>query len=134
MKEFELINKFIYLVNCIKNMATEIVSASKSLSPTFYILLLLTIIIIASIIILFKKLNYNFKQISKSIGISLLITVGIKIILLIVSFFLPQPMCKIGAHCPSNAELFLSLSPYTIPAIFLIVLLIYLIVKVVKNK
>jgi len=134
LKEFELINKFIYAVNYIKNMATEIVSASKSLSPTFYVLVLLTIIIIASIIFLIKKLNYNFKQISKSIGLSLLITIGIKIILLIVSFFLPQPMCKMGAHCPSNAELLLHLSLYTIPAIFLIVLLIYLIVKILKNK
>ncbi|MCG2692692.1 hypothetical protein L6279_01120 [Candidatus Parcubacteria bacterium] len=134
MKEFELIDKFIYPFNYIKNMATEIVSASKSLSPAFYILVLLTIAIIASIIILIKKLNYDFKQISKSVGISLLITIGIKIILLIVSFFLPQPMCKMGAHCPSNAELLLSLSPYTIPAIFLIILLIYLIIKIVKNK
>ena len=110
-------------------MATEIVSASKSFSSIFFILLLLTIIIIVSIIILIKKLNYNFKQISKSIEISLLITLGIEIILLIVSFFLLQPMCKMGAYCPSNAELLLSLSPYTIPAIFLIVLLIYLIVN-----
>lgn len=115
-------------------MAEEIVNATKSLSPTFYILLIITIVIIISIVLLIKKLNYNFKQISKSVGISLLIAIFIKIILLIISYFLPQPMCKLGVYCPSNAGILLSMSIYTIPAIFLIVLLIYLVVKVIKQK
>jgi hypothetical protein len=116
-------------------MAIEIVSVSQKLSPTFYILLFITIAVVVAIIILIRKLNYTFKQISKSVGIALLITICINIILLILMIvLLPYPKCKIGFHCPSSAETFLSLSPYAMPAIFLIVLLIYLIIKAIKSK
>lgn len=118
-------------------MDVEIISASKEVSPIFYLVLFAAVAIIASIIILFRSLRYDFKQISKSIVISLLITVGIEIVLLIASFFEPQPMCKtglVGANCPTNAELLLQSSSYRLPAIFLIVLLIYLIARAVRKR
>ena len=118
-------------------MVTEIVNVSKSLSPEFYVTIFIAIVILALIVLLTRKLNYDFNKILKSIGISLLITVGIKIFLLIISFFLSQPMCKTianGGRCPTNADILLASSLYTLPAIFLIVLLIYLIIKITKAK
>jgi len=109
-------------------MATEIVGISKSLSLTFYILLSLVILLVTLVIFLIKKLKYDAKQIWKSIGISLLISIGIQLLLMIISFFLPQPMCKIGGHCPSQAEILLLLSPYIIPGVFLIAILFYYII------
>ncbi len=118
-------------------MAAYLVNATSSLSPLFYIVLLVIILKIASIIFFIKKLEYGSKQIWKSIGISILFTFGIQILLLIILSFLPGvpgPTCKVGASCSSNAEISLSFFPYTAPAIFIVVMLIYYIIKFIKNK
>ena len=115
-------------------MATEVVVETKSMSLTFYILLLAVVVIVIFIIFFIKKLKYNSKQILKSIIISLLITFGIQILFLVISRFLPQPTCKIGGHCPTTAEISLLFFHYTAPAIFLIVILIYYIIKFARRK
>ncbi|MBI2499561.1 hypothetical protein HYV88_04945 [Candidatus Woesearchaeota archaeon] len=113
-------------------MVTEI---TNSFSSLFYITPLVIIAIITLIIFFIRKLNYNFKQVLKSIWISLLITISIQILVLLVSMFLlPQQLCKIGANCPTNAEVSLSFLPYTTPIIFLFVILIYYIKKFIKKK
>ena len=111
------------------------VTAETAFFPLFYIIIISAIVIIALIIFFIGKLKYNSKQIWKSIWVSLLITIGIHLLMLIISFFLPQPMCKQGYwDCSNNAELLLGISPYTIPLIFLIVILIYYIIKVIKKR
>ena len=115
-------------------MATEIVGETKSLSLTFYILLLIVIVIVVLIIFFIKKLKCNIKQILKSIVISLLITIWVQILFLAISRFLPQPTCKIGGHCPTTADISLLFFPYTAPAIFLIVILIYYIIEFFRRK
>jgi len=95
---------------------------------------LIAIGVIVSIAFLIKKLDYNLKQILRAGKISLLVTILIEGVLLIATYFLPQPMCDIGGNCPTNAGLFLQSSYYTFPIIFFITLLIYLVIKRIRKK
>ena len=71
----------------------------------------------------------------KSIKVPLLITIFIEIILLVyATFLMPLSECKPGAHCSSNLEYFINVMPYTIPAIFVIVIIIHLITKFLRKK
>jgi len=115
----------------------EVTEATSSFSSLFYIMIIGVIVIIALIIFFMRNLKYNSKQIWKSIGVSLLITIGIELLLMFISIFLPQPMCQIGimsSYCPTNAEILLNFSPFTFPAIFLVVLFFYYLIRFIKNR
>lgn len=116
-------------------MVTEI---TNNLSPLFYIAIITIIIVITLIIFFIKKLNYNFKQVLKSIWISLLITIGIQILVLLIgAFILPEAICDAKnstVRCPTNADIFLSYLPYTMPVILLFIILIYYTTKFIRKK
>ena len=119
----------LFLVKMIS--AQEVVSEKSSLSPLFYIIILSVLFIVGLIIFFIKKLDYDINQILKSVGISLLITLIIEILIFI--FFKPTIYCGLGESCPSSFEYFLGFLPYTAATIFLITILIYYIVKFIKN-
>ncbi|MDA3837328.1 MAG: hypothetical protein PF542_06950 [Nanoarchaeota archaeon] len=112
-----------------------VVESSSRLSPIFLILLLAVVLIVGAIIFMFKKLEYNSKQVWKSIRKSFLITLVVEFVLLVV-YYISKPLvqCKSGANCSSALGMFIQAIPYTIISIFLIVLLIYLVAKVFNNK
>ena len=119
-------------------MAAEIVSITSSFSSIFYITIIITIVLVTLIILFNRKLKYNYKQTLKSILISFLISLPIQLLLwfaLLLLFMTTNTApCKTGASCPSGFETSLYLVPYTFPAIFLIVLFFYYLIKVIKNK
>ena len=100
-------------------------------SPLVYVLLLIIIVVIASIILLIKKLKYSPKQILKYLGSSLLITILIGTFLFLMIIIFPSLFIVYDA---SALSVFISLFLRASPFIFLIVLLVYLIIKVVKKK
>jgi len=102
----------------------------------FYIAIISIIAIVGFVIFSIKKLNYGKIQVLKSIGISLLITMGIEIIFFLIGFFTGSlsGTCKEGGYCPGPFKTFLLFMPYTATAVFLITILIYYIVKLIKNK
>lgn len=108
-------------------------NVTTNFSSVFYISVLSVVIAIFLIVFLIKKLKYNSKQVWKSVGTSLSITVGVQALLLVVSLFLPQPVCTIGSNCPSNSQLLIQASVYTTPIIFLIVTLFYYMTKLLKS-
>lgn len=108
-------------------MTLEVVSESANLSIIFFIFLLLVITMIIFAFILIKRLSYDIQQISKSIIISLLITIWVEFLLFLANNSLPEPMCKYGGFCISNTNIFVLSFPYTFPIIFLSTLLMYLV-------
>ena len=78
----------------------------------------------------------NLKQISKAIGISVLIALIIELLFYIIGsrhgFFTVS--CGVMTACPSQFQMFLNSFPYTFIILFLIIISTYYLIKYFKNK
>ena len=110
-----------------------LVDASSSYSIWFYLAIILFVLIVGLMVFFLKKLKYNFKQILRSVGVSLLISIVIQIIIFVVVRFLPQPTCGLGEDCLNNPGIVLSMLHVSIPVIFLIVIFLYYVVAMIRK-
>lgn len=117
----------------------EIEATTKSNSSPMFYLIAIVVLVIILIIILIKKLNFNLQQIIRLIAKSFVITLIINLIGFVILYFTSGPImcepCPVGlsCHCPTVIEILSSGLIYTIPAIFLLVLLVSLIFKKIKQ-
>jgi hypothetical protein len=80
-----------------------------------------------------SNLRVNPKKLLKTIGISVLITVAIYLILLILIFFLQQPVCNTNSDCLSKADSLMKRLYYFTPLILFVVFYIYWLKDFSKN-
>lgn len=110
----------------------EVVPERSALSPVFYIFVFVIISMVGLVIFFIKRLDYKLNQVLRSLWISLLITLGIQILLAIIASIFGIYDCDLG-KCPSPFEQALRFTAYTLPIIFLIVILVYYIIKFIKR-
>ena len=118
-------------------MVVEFGEGAKSgFSSLFYITILVVIIIIGLVIFFIKRLNYGFKQVLKSIGFSLLVTLIFEILFFVIGLpiGLFSVWCKMGGKCPTAFEVYLEYVPSTAITVFLVSLFVYYVVKIVKRR
>jgi len=91
----------------------------------------LVIVAILLIVFFIRRLKYKRDQVLKSVAISLFITLLFELAYLIVGkiFGFFQVMCLLAEGCPTELQQFLSQAAYSAPVIFLVVLLVYYIIK-----
>jgi len=110
-------------------------TSSHSYSIYFYLAIIIPILIIGMIIFFIRKLKYDHKKILKSVWISLLITLILEGLFYVIGSYFRffEVMCKIGADCPTQFQMFINYFFYSFIAIFLIVIFIYYIIKMIKT-
>jgi len=119
-------------------MENIVVESHNGFAPVFYIVVAAIVVILASIIFLIKKKNFNFRQLFKVFGKSLIITLVINFLLSIFIYFTINIQCKpctndFHCSCPSNMDMVFRFLLYSIPIIFIITLLMVLIFKKRNN-
>lgn len=121
----------------------EVVPVRSALSPLFYIFVFFIMAIVGLVIFFIKKLDYRLNQILRSVAISLLITLGIELLLVVIaspgildvtSWRDMVAACRIQPfECKTPFMIVLDIIPLA-PIIFLLTILIYYIIKFIKSK
>jgi len=112
----------------------EIVQPISTVHFGFYTALIIVLLLIVLMVYFIIKLKQSFKEIMKTFGISLLITLLIEFVVLLPFSFWNSRVIFCEGLCRGPWKIFQRAFPRTIIFIFLIVLFVYYLVKFIRNR